>query len=131
VHKGSCQCGAIEFEFEGPYFLTLCHCKFCQKLHGSAFAPMLHAEATTFRWLKGEASLSFYDSSEKVRRAFCAVCGSNMPIVSHVLNHIGVPAGVMDTPVDQAPVAHFFVRSKAEWFTIGDGAPQFETIPPP
>jgi hypothetical protein len=53
-NQGSCQCGAIAFEFEGQSFLTFCHCKICQKVHGSSFAPFLHAESKTFKWLKGE-----------------------------------------------------------------------------
>jgi hypothetical protein len=53
-----------------------------------------------------------------------------MPIVSHELNHIAVPASVMDTPVEQQPVAHFYTRSKANWLCIGDDARQYETIPP-
>ncbi len=55
-NKGSCQCGAIAFEFESSYFLTLCHCRICQKLHGSAFTPMLHGESKTFQWLQGKLS---------------------------------------------------------------------------
>ncbi|WP_144876412.1 GFA family protein [Hyella patelloides] len=129
-NKGSCQCGAIEFEFESPYFLTLCHCRNCQKLHGSAFAPILHGESNTFKWLKGEEFLSYFNSSSYVKRVFCRKCGSNMPMVSHELNHIAVPASVMDTPVEQQPVAHFYTRSKATWFCISDEAQQYETIPP-
>jgi hypothetical protein len=129
-NKGSCQCGAIAFEFEGPYFLTFCHCKICQKLHGSAFAPLLHAESKTFKWLQGEEFLNYFNFSSYLRRAFCSKCGSNMPIVSHEINYIGVPASVMDTPVEQQPVAHFYTRSKASWFGINDGALQYETVPP-
>lgn len=130
MNKGSCQCGSASFQFDGPYFLAVCHCRNCQKLHGSAFAPILHAEATTFRWLKGEDILGYFDSSPHVRRCFCTQCGSNLPMVSPELNHIGVPAGVMDTPVEQQPVAHFFVRSKVPWFSIPPGVLQYETIPP-
>ncbi len=128
-HKGSCQCGAIAFEFEGQYFLTFCHCTICQKLHGSAFAPFLHAESQTFKWLQGEEFLSYFNSSSYLTRAFCSKCGSNLPIVSHELNHIAVPASVMDTPVEQQPVAHFHIKSKANWFCISDEAQQYETIP--
>jgi hypothetical protein len=129
-NEGSCQCGAISFEFEGPSFLTFCHCKNCQKIHGSAFAPMLHSESKTFKWLKGEDFLSYFNASPDVKRAFCSKCGSNLPIVSHALNHIAVPASVMDTPIQQRPVAHFYTRSQASWFSIGDDAQHYETIPP-
>lgn len=50
--------------------------------------------------------------------------------IAHELNHIAVPASVMDTPVEQQPVAHFYTKSKASWFCIGDEAQQYESIPP-
>lgn len=128
-NKGSCQCGSIAFEFEGSSFLTFCHCRICQKLHGSAFAPILHAESKTFKWLKGEEFLSYFNSSPQLKRAFCSKCGSNLPIVTHQQWHIAVPASVMNTPVEQQPVAHFYTRSKASWFCINDDTLQYETIP--
>jgi hypothetical protein len=71
-NQGSCQCGAIAFEFEGLSFLTFCHCKICQKIHGSAFAPFLHAESKTFKWLQGEEFLSYFKSSPHFTRVFCS-----------------------------------------------------------
>jgi hypothetical protein len=137
-NQGSCQCGAIAFEFEGSSFLTFCHCKICQKVHGSAFAPFLHAESKTFKWLKGEEFLSYFQSSPHFTRVFCSKCGANLPTVNHELNHIAVPPSAMDTPIEQQPVAHFYTRSQASWFTIavadgkpfGDDVRQYETIPP-
>jgi hypothetical protein len=78
---GSCQCGALAFECEGPDFLTFCHGHLCQQRHGSAFA-ILHAETKTFRWLKGEEALIYYHSWPDVRRAFCVVCGSGLDSVT-------------------------------------------------
>jgi hypothetical protein len=56
-----------------------------------------------------------------------------LPTVNHELNHIAVPLSAMDTPIEQQPVAHFYTRSKASWFTIavadGDNGQQYETIP--
>lgn len=128
-NQGSCQCGAIAFEFEGSSFLTFCHCKICQKVHGSAFAPFLHAESKTFKWLKGEEFLSYFNSSPHFTRVFCSKCGANLPTVNHELNHIAVPPSAMDTSIDRQPVAHFYTQSKASWFTIGDNGQQYETIP--
>ena len=38
IHKGRCQCGAVEYEFTGsPQTIHACHCSECQKRSGSAF----------------------------------------------------------------------------------------------
>ena len=37
IHKGRCQCQAIEYEFSGsPQTVHACHCSECQKRSGSA-----------------------------------------------------------------------------------------------
>jgi hypothetical protein len=36
---GSCLCGAVRYEVEGPATeVTHCHCGMCRKQHGAAFA---------------------------------------------------------------------------------------------
>jgi len=36
--RGSCLCGAVQFELVGPLLRPLnCHCSLCRKQHGAAF----------------------------------------------------------------------------------------------
>jgi hypothetical protein len=43
-----------------------------------------------------------------------------------------VPVGSLDTDPEIHPLAHQFVASKAPWFEIHDGVPQYpEAAPPP
>ena len=129
MNAGSCQCGAVKFEFESEFLLAFCHCRICQKTHGSAFAPLLHTQAEGLVWKQGEASLTYIHTSEHLKRAFCETCGTPMPIVNRTFNHAAIPAAAMDTPVSNSPQAHFFIKSKAPWFEIGDNAEQYDTVP--
>jgi hypothetical protein len=64
-----------------------------------------------------------------VRYELDARCGSPVPSVNEELNYVAVPAGTADGTTHLAPAAHFYVDFKADWFTIGDDAPQFATVP--
>ena len=49
--KGSCLCGAIGFEIDGPYpKLYQCHCSLCRKQGGSVSNTGLIVAADKFRW---------------------------------------------------------------------------------
>jgi hypothetical protein len=43
---------------------------------------------------------------------------------------IGVPAGPLDDDPGVRPMAHIFVGSKAPWYDVPAGLPQFEAYPP-
>jgi hypothetical protein len=43
---------------------------------------------------------------------------------------VNIPAGSLDDPPGLEPMAHIFVGSKAPWFEITDGLPQYQEYPP-
>jgi len=128
---GSCLCGAVRFELAGsPQFINHCHCSMCRKVHGSAFGSLLHADGATFRWTSGEGGVRNYASSPGNVRAFCQVCGSNVPVLEDAGAHVIIPAGSLDDDPGVRPVVHIHVASKAPWFEITDDLPQFAAFPP-
>ena len=79
MHRGSCLCGAVVFELlSEPKATTHCHCRMCQKQHGAAFATYASLPASDLRYLSGEDCLSRYNSSDRVVRTFCRICGSSL-----------------------------------------------------
>lgn len=129
--QGSCLCGEVRFELVGrPDFINHCHCSMCRKVHGSAFGSFLHADGVHFRWLSGQSSVENYHSSLGNVRAFCKVCGSNMPVLEEEGTHVIIPAGALDDDPDVRPIVHIHTASKAPWFEITDGLPQFAEFPP-
>jgi len=102
----------------------------CRKVHGSAFGSFLHADGGLFRWVSGEASIQNYQSSPENFRAFCRVCGSNVPVLEDQGAHVIVPAGALDDDPEVRPIVHIHTASKAQWYEITDALPQFKEFPP-
>ncbi|MFO0628450.1 MAG: GFA family protein [Polyangiales bacterium] len=126
--QGSCLCGAVRVEVDGAleFPAEACHCRQCRKQTGHFFAGVpVRREALT---VHGAEKVTWYRSSEKVRRGFCAVCGSTLfwdPLVGGD-RHIGVLMGVFDTPTGTRIAKHTFVVDKGDYYDITDGAPQRE-----
>ncbi len=133
VIAGSCLCGAIAWEADGPPAMMMnCHCSRCQRARSAAHATNAFYKLEQFRWVRGEGS----DESFKVPDAqfftqhFCPTCGSPTPRVMEKFNRVMIPAGEFDTDPAAQPTANIFATSKAPWFEITDGLPQFEGMPP-
>lgn len=128
---GSCLCGGVRYEVTGPLTGALnCHCNTCRKAHGAAFRSRARVEAGDFRWVQGEALVTYYESSPGNHRGFCRVCGS--PLLSRFDQDpscYGLPLGALDDDPGVKPGRHVFVADKAPWFDITDGLPQFPAFP--
>ena len=131
MNRGSCLCGAVQFETGPLSTMVHCHCSMCRKHHGAMFATFLTAARDRFRWLAGEDKIVTYRSSEHGLRPFCRICGSVLPVVLPTWTSIVfVPAGNMEGDPGERPRLHMFAASRASWFPITDGLPQYETFPP-
>lgn len=128
-HTGSCLCGAITFEIEGPFEqFFLCHCAHCRKDTGSAHASNLFSSTAKIVWTSGSDKVTAYSlPGTRHARSFCSTCGSAMPHVDQTF--VVVPAGCLDTPVQLTPNAHIFVSSKAVWDQDLASLPTFDTFP--
>jgi AcrR family transcriptional regulator len=129
IAKGSCLCGTVQYELDGPFeVMSHCHCSMCRKHHGAAFATFVTVPLSNFRWIAGEDSLSTYQSSAYGKRTFCSKCGSVMPVVEADTGIAFCPAGNLDGELGIQPQSHRFVGSKASWHTITDTLPQHEEV---
>lgn len=128
---GHCQCGAIRFEFSGePSDVSFCHCSICRKLSGSAFAPYIEVAASDLR-ISGDPALARrYAVTERLTKIFCGTCGT--PLFTE---HSAFPGlayiciGALDSTEGIVPEYHQFVASKARWYEIRDGLPQYDGWP--
>jgi hypothetical protein len=95
--KGSCLCGAIRYEFDGPFeVMSHCHCSMCRKHHGTAFATFVTTSVSAFRWLAGETSVVTYQSSPNGKRCFCGACGSAVPVVEQDTGVVMCPTDALE-----------------------------------
>lgn len=123
MHKGSCLCGAVRFEvpgdLKGP---DACHCSQCRKTSGHYWASTDVQKADLK--LEGEDNITWYRSSEKVRRGFCKTCGSALLWDPIGKDKIGVAMGAFEKPTDTQLAIHIFVADKGDYYEIADGVPQ-------
>ena len=133
VTRGSCACGKMRFELDGrPFRMHHCHCGRCRHARGSAHATNLIYKIDALRYTQGEELLVNFDlpGAEFFGTSFCGSCGGAMPRRSLTRGAAVVPVGSLDTDPEMHPLAHQFVASKAPWFDITDGVPQFPEAPP-
>ncbi len=102
----------------------------CRKHHGAPFATWAVAPAKGFRWLSDTSALRTYPSSDRGHRNFCGICGWVAPTVDGASDFVIAPAGNLLGELGLRPTKHMFVRSKAPWYAITGGLPEYDEFPP-
>lgn len=128
MHKGSCVCGAVRFVVAGALAAPdACHCKTCRRWSGHVFASSdVPRDAVT---IEGEEHITWFASSAKVRRGFCATCGSSLffdPLDREKHRWIGIAMGAFETPTETKLKVHIFVSEKGDYYDIVDDLPQHD-----
>ncbi len=127
--RGSCLCGSVRWEIDGPArHMSHCHCSMCRKAHGAPFATYLSANLDDYRLVAGAEVIRQHESSPGFTRAFCATCGSVVPMIVDGRRAV-IPAGCLDDDPGIRPAAHIFVASKAPWHPIADNLPRHDAYP--
>ena len=123
---GQCLCGAIRYEIRGrisPIFL--CHCGKCRRSTGSAFHATAVCRPSQFRWISGERGIREFEETPIYVVHFCGRCGSPVPYLHEATGQIALHAGGLDGDPGRRVSHHIFVDSKAPWFEITDGLPEY------
>jgi hypothetical protein len=131
--QGSCLCGDVAYEIEGPPLrMYLCHCSRCRQGRSAAHGANVFYATEGFRFLRGEELVQDFalPGARFFGTAFCRRCGSAVPRVSAARKFATVPAGSLDGNPQITPGAHIFVGSKAPWFEITDEVQRYEELPP-
>jgi hypothetical protein len=126
---GSCSCGAVRFEFDGPAErMVHCYCKPCRKGRSAPFSTSVFVAHDRFRWIAGTENLVHFDDPESSHLpvSFCRTCSSPAPAHLHDSDSVMIPAGGIDQDPGIRPQAHIRVGSKAPWVEITDDLPQLD-----
>lgn len=123
----------IRYEVDEPSnAMYFCHCSMCRKASGSAFATNMLVVRSSFSLVSGRSLLKWFPSSTSEQRYFCSQCGAPLYSQSNLrANLLSVRCGTLADDPCIRPSEHIHVASKAPWFTILDGVPQFEGEPEP
>lgn len=126
--RGACLCGAVSFEVKGELPPPdACHCSKCRKSSGHYFASTdVPGDALT---INGAENVTWYQSSEKVRRGFCSTCGS--PLFWDPLHRdwTAVAMGAFESPTGTHLDKHIFVHEAGDYYEISDGLPRYGPSP--
>ena len=125
--QGGCTCGKVRYELtSAPLFVNCCHCRWCQRETGTAFALNAMIEADRVRVLQGvpEIVLTPSNSGKGQKIARCPACRialwSNYGGAGDTIRFVRV--GTLDNPDALPPDIHIFTSSKQPWVHLPAGA---------
>ena len=124
--EGGCTCRAIRYRMaSAPMFVHACHCRWCQRETGTAFALNALIEADRVEVLQGTPEMvdtpSLSGRGQKIWR--CPTCRiavwSNYGGGGDKVRFVRV--GTLDDPDSCPPDMHIYTMSKQPWVVIPDG----------
>ena len=128
THEGGCTCRSIRYRMTSrPLFVNCCHCRWCQRETGSAFAINAMIEADRVVLLSGEVDVvdtpSASGEGQKIARCpHCRVAvWSNYGGGGDLVRFVRV--GTLDEPDRLPPDVHIFTSTKQPWVVLPSGTP--------
>ena len=126
--EGGCTCRAVRYRMTtAPMFVHCCHCRWCQRETGTAFALNALIEADRVEVLQGEPEVvhtpSLSGRGQNIAR--CPKCRialwSNYGGGGDKIRFVRV--GTLDDPDALPPDIHIFTSSKQPWVVLPPGTP--------
>jgi hypothetical protein len=124
AYAGGCFCGTVRWTAAGPPLAVLtCHCTMCRRAAGAPVVTWATFHARDVAQVRGAAT--WFRSSDRARRAFCAACGTPLFFQADRLpDEIDVTVGSFDRPEVVTPSRHIHVVSQVPWLSLDDGLPR-------
>jgi hypothetical protein len=129
-YQGGCDCRNVRYRMaSAPLIVHCCHCRWCQRETGAAFALNAMIEADRVQLLQGEVMVieTPSNSGKGQRISRCSKCHlalwSNYGGAGDVLRFVRV--GTLDDPDALQPNVHIFTASKQAWVVLPPGVPAF------
>lgn len=129
--EGGCTCRNVRYRLTSkPLFVHCCHCRWCQRDSGTAFAMNAMIEADRVERLGGEVEVidtpTLSGKGQKISR--CPKCRiavwSNYAGAGPTVHFVRV--GTLDEPDRLPPDIHIFTMSKQPWVALPTGVPAVE-----
>lgn len=126
--EGRCTCGAVRFRMTSrPMFVHCCHCTWCQRETGSAFAlnALIEADRVELHAGSPEVVETPSASGKGQRIARCPHCRvalwSSYAGFGEAVRFVRV--GTLDRAEAMPPDIHIYTASKQPWVVLQDGVP--------
>src|SRR5690606_14378672 len=128
TREGGCTCRSVRYRLlDAPLFVHCCHCRWCQRESGSAFALNAMIESERLELLRGEPETVDTPSNsgkgqQVVRCPHCKVAlWSDYAGAGTAVAFVRV--GTLDDPDACPPDIHIFTASKQPWVVLPEGVP--------
>ena len=128
--EGACTCRAVRFRMESPPMIVhCCHCRWCQRETGTAFALNAVIEADRVTLLAGAPERVDTPSQSGKGQVIwrCPTCRialwSNYGGLGDLVRFVRV--GTLLEPDHLPPDVHIFTSSKQPWVVLPPAAPSF------
>ena len=130
-HDGGCACGHVRYRMNSqPLVVHCCHCTWCQRQNGSAFAVNVLVETDRVELLQGEVNEVTVPSPSGAnqRIARCPKCQvavwSNYLVMRGGIGELirFIRAGTLDDPGRTPPDVHIFTSTKQPWVKLPEDA---------
>jgi hypothetical protein len=129
-HTGGCTCRAVRYRLtDKPMFVHCCHCRWCQRETGAAFALNALIEFDRMELASGAVEVinTPSNSGKGQRISRCPTCRialwSNYGGGGDAIRFVRV--GTLDEPDRWPPDVHIFTQSKQPWLVLPAGVPSF------
>ena len=128
--EGGCTCRRVRYRMTSePMFVHCCHCRWCQRETGSAFALNAMIEADRVQLTHGEVEVidtpSNSGKGQKISR--CRHCHvavwSNYGGAGAAIHFVRI--GTLDQPDALQPDVHIYTVSKQPWVQLPSGVKAF------
>lgn len=126
--EGGCDCARIRYRLlDRPLFVNCCHCRWCQRESGSAFALNAMIESDRVAVLNEAPVLIDTPSASGKGQRIARCPGCQVAVWSHyagagdALRFVRV--GTLDAPDRLPPDIHIFTSTKQPWVVLPPGTP--------
>jgi hypothetical protein len=126
--EGGCTCRAVRYGLQRrPLFVHCCHCRWCQRETGSAFAINAMIESDQLRLLAERPERVETPSNSGKGQAVMRCARCRVAVWSHYAGAGDsvsfVRVGTLDEPDRVPPDIHIFTASKQPWVVLPQGTP--------
>lgn len=128
VYEGGCTCRQVRYRLTTqPLFVHCCHCRWCQRESGSAFALNAMIEADRVQLVEGDVVVvdTPTQSGKGQRVSRCPWCKialwSNYAGAGDAIRFVRV--GTLDEPQRLRPDIHIYTQSKQPWVVLPPNVP--------
>ncbi len=125
---GGCTCGGVRYRLRNrPLFVHCCHCSWCQRETGSAFAVNALIETSEVEVVEGAVVRAALPSPSGRGQVFVRCSGCGLTLWSHY-SGMGeavafVRTGTLDDPGSVPPDIHIYTSTRRPWVILPDGVP--------